>query len=75
MNISLSDGARRFLAERGYDPAFGARPLKRVIQRELQDPLALHVLEGRLKEGEHVFVDVDRDHLVFETVVPESVAA
>ncbi len=75
LSISLSDRARRFLAERGYDPAFGARPLKRVIQRELQDPLALHVLEGRLKEGEHVFVDVDGDHLAFETVVPEGVAA
>ncbi len=46
-----------------------------MIQRELQDPLALHVLEGRLKEGEHIFVDVDGDHLTFETVVPEGAAA
>lgn len=51
----------------GYDPVYGARPLKRAIQRELQDPLALAILEGRVQEGESVHVDVapEGDRLVF----------
>ncbi|MCL4433895.1 MAG: AAA family ATPase [Actinobacteria bacterium] len=56
--ISVSDAAKDHLARRGYDPAFGARPLRRVVQHELEDPLALAVLEGRYKEGAIVGVDV-----------------
>jgi len=56
LELDVSDGAKALLAEKGYDPAFGARPLKRVIQREIGDPLALALLEGRYSEGETVNV-------------------
>jgi ATP-dependent Clp protease ATP-binding subunit ClpB len=77
LTISLSDAARTFLAERGYDPVYGARPLKRTIQRELQDPLALQILEGHLREGDHIWVDVDAsgENLDFQTIAPEAVTA
>ncbi len=77
ITLSLSDEARKLLAERGYDPAYGARPLKRVIQRDLQDPLAMQILEGNIREGDHVTVDVgevDGDEaLVFSAAVGEVV--
>ena len=50
--------ARHYLAERGFDPVYGARPLKRAIQHDLQDPLALAILEGDVREGDHVVADV-----------------
>jgi ATP-dependent Clp protease ATP-binding subunit ClpB len=54
------------LAEKGYDPAFGARPLKRIVQKYIQNPLALEILEGRYKEGDVVDVDVnEKNELVF----------
>jgi ATP-dependent Clp protease ATP-binding subunit ClpB len=58
MTIELVPEARRAIAEEGYDPSFGARPLKRAIQRLIQNPLALAVLEGRFGEGDHVVVGV-----------------
>jgi len=73
IEIELSDAAKQKLATDGYDPAYGARPLKRVIQRELQDPLALAILEGEFGEGDTVRVDVQKDKLVFSTV-PEQAA-
>jgi ATP-dependent Clp protease ATP-binding subunit ClpB len=71
ITVVLSEHARAFLAEQGYDPVYGARPLKRVMQRELQDPLALALLEGRVLDGETVYVDVDPEdaQLTFETGV------
>jgi len=62
LEIELSDAARQKLADDGYDPAYGARPLKRVIQRELQDPLALAILQGEFDVGggELVFSQVER---------------
>jgi ATP-dependent Clp protease ATP-binding subunit ClpB len=68
VRLTLTDAARNFLAERGYDPTFGARPLKRAIQRYLQDPLALALLEGEFGEGDHVEVDAAGDELVFRRV-------
>ena len=59
--IRLTPEARQLLAAEGYDPAFGARPLKRAIQRMVQNPLALAVLEGRFLEGDTVMVDVGND--------------
>ena len=56
-SISLTDAAKDFLIEVGYDPAFGARPLKRAIQRYIQDQLALHILEGKFGEGDSIVVD------------------
>jgi ATP-dependent Clp protease ATP-binding subunit ClpB len=66
MMLALSDAAKHYLAEVGYDPVYGARPLKRVIQRQLQDPLALAVLEGRFGEGDTVRVDLRDGALSFE---------
>ena len=60
-SISLTDKAKHLLIEVGYDPAFGARPLKRAIQRYIQDQLAMHILEGKFKEGDRIVVDVDPD--------------
>jgi ATP-dependent Clp protease ATP-binding subunit ClpB len=59
MTIELDDAARSWLAEKGYDPAYGARPLKRVIQKELQDPLARLILEGALADGDAVSVSAE----------------
>jgi ATP-dependent Clp protease ATP-binding subunit ClpB len=64
MTLELSDAARRWLANAGYDPVYGARPLKRVIQKELQDSLALMILNGTLHEGEQVRVDAGEGRLV-----------
>jgi ATP-dependent Clp protease ATP-binding subunit ClpB len=58
-SISLTDNAKKFLIDVGYDPAFGARPLKRAIQRYIQDELAMHILEGRFSEGDRIVVDAD----------------
>jgi ATP-dependent Clp protease ATP-binding subunit ClpB len=66
IKLSLTDAARESLALEGYDPVFGARPLKRVIQRELQNPLAMKILDGSIKEGENVVVDVKDGVLEFK---------
>ncbi|MFZ5799093.1 MAG: ATP-dependent chaperone ClpB [Desulfobulbaceae bacterium] len=64
--VSLTDAAKHFLVATGYDPAFGARPLKRAIQRYIEDPLALEILEGKFGPGDHIVVDKGADnHLVF----------
>jgi ATP-dependent Clp protease ATP-binding subunit ClpB len=63
MTLELDDGARQWLATKGYDPAYGARPLKRVIQKELQDPLARLILEGSLHDGETLKVSTEGDAL------------
>ena len=55
--IEVTDEAKDLLAEKGYDPHYGARPLKRVIQRMLQDPLAMKILEGEFPEGSKVVAD------------------
>ena len=60
IDLVLKPGAREVLAERGYDPVYGARPLKRTIQKEVQNPLAMKILAGEFKEGEVVEIDVDR---------------
>jgi ATP-dependent Clp protease ATP-binding subunit ClpB len=67
--LEVSKAAKEFLADEGYDPAFGARPLKRTIQRELQDPLALKILSGEFREGDVIEVDREKDGLVFSTAV------
>ncbi|HSS08332.1 MAG TPA: type VI secretion system ATPase TssH, partial [Acidimicrobiales bacterium] len=58
LGLVVTDSARTWLAGRGYDPAYGARPLKRLIQREISDRLAFALLEGRYPEGSTVTVDV-----------------
>ncbi len=61
LTLELTAPARRYLAEKGFDPVYGARPLKRAIQRELQDPLALHILEGQVGDGDHIIADLNLD--------------
>ena len=68
MQVDLSEAARTWLAERGYDPVYGARPLKRVIQKELQDPLARLLLEGRIHDGATISVDAEADSLTINGV-------
>jgi ATP-dependent Clp protease ATP-binding subunit ClpB len=70
INLRLTGRAIAHLAELGYDPAFGARPLKRAIQRYLQDPLAMALLQGAFGEGDSIRVDLRDDELVFERDVP-----
>ncbi|MBX3084016.1 MAG: ATP-dependent chaperone ClpB [Anaerolineae bacterium] len=61
LTLILSDAAKEYLAEHGYDPVFGARPLKRAIQRDLQDPLAMYILNGTVHEMDTIYVDVNED--------------
>jgi ATP-dependent Clp protease ATP-binding subunit ClpB len=63
--VSLTDTAKEWLVREGYDPAYGARPLKRAIQRHILDPLAMRVLEGEFREGDHVRVDAGPSGLQF----------
>jgi ATP-dependent Clp protease ATP-binding subunit ClpB len=67
ITLELTERARAYLAEEGYDPSFGARPLKRVIQREVQDPLAVRLLSGDIREGDTVVVDAGEQGLEFST--------
>jgi ATP-dependent Clp protease ATP-binding subunit ClpC len=65
IQLTLTDAAKSSLAVEGYDPVFGARPLKRVIQRSLQNPLAMKILDGSVKEGQSVTVDVKDGEIIF----------
>ena len=70
ITLEVTDAAKAKLAALGYDPAFGARPLKRVIQREVADRIAGAILEGRLADGDVATLDVAGDELVLETTQP-----
>ena len=70
--IQLTDAARELLAERGYDPVYGARPLKRSIQRLILDPLAMQLIEGKISEESVVTVDVEGEHLSFRSEVSQA---
>ncbi len=76
LTLELTGDARRWLAERGFDPVFGARPLKRAIQRDLQDPLATAILEGNVNEGDHIVADADLngEGLTFTTTPQTEIA-
>jgi ATP-dependent Clp protease ATP-binding subunit ClpB len=73
IGLEVTDSAKALLAREGYDPTFGARPLKRTIQRLVQDPLALKLLEREFAEGDTVVVDADGDHIVFRREVAAEV--
>ncbi|MBU0734910.1 MAG: ATP-dependent chaperone ClpB [Proteobacteria bacterium] len=66
ITLKLTDRAEEFLAKTGFDPVYGARPLKRAIQHYIQDPLAVKILEGSVKEGDDVTIDVKDGEVVFE---------
>jgi len=74
MDLALDDKAYAFLADRGYDPVYGARPLKRVIQNKLQNPLASLYLEGRLQEGDAVNISTNKNGLTFNGAAAEKAA-
>jgi ATP-dependent Clp protease ATP-binding subunit ClpB len=65
LTLELSDNAKAFIAKEGWDPVYGARPIKRTIQRLVLDPLAQKLLSGEYKEGDTVVVDVQDGHVVF----------
>ena len=65
LKLELTDAAKEFLAEAGYDPVYGARPLRRAMQHHLQDKLAPLVLSGQFKEGDTIHVDADAQGLTF----------
>jgi ATP-dependent Clp protease ATP-binding subunit ClpB len=77
ITLELTPAAKELLVREGYDPSYGARPLRRTIQRLVQDPLALQILEGKVLAGEHIVVDRDgqKDALRFEHAAGKKPAA
>jgi ATP-dependent Clp protease ATP-binding subunit ClpB len=75
MSLKLSESALDFLAEVGYDPVFGARPLKRAIQRELETQIAKAILRGEFNDGDTIFVDVENERLAFKRLPAELLTA
>ncbi len=69
ITVQLTDAARSWLAKEGYDPAFGARPLRRAIQKYVESPLSVELLGGKFKDGAEVIVDVDANEnkIIFQT--------
>jgi ATP-dependent Clp protease ATP-binding subunit ClpB len=67
IDLELTDSALDWLAEHGYDPSFGARPLKRLVQKAIGDPLAIRLLEGAFVDGDEITVGTDEDGLVFSS--------
>jgi ATP-dependent Clp protease ATP-binding subunit ClpA len=63
--MTLTEKAKKFLAKEGYDPAYGARPLKRVIQQQILNPLSVAILDGQFGEGDSIVGEVEKDHLEF----------
>ena len=68
IELILSDESKELIAKQGYDPVFGARPLKRVIQQYIENPLSLEILEGNVSEGARVRAEVEGDKIVFTTI-------
>jgi ATP-dependent Clp protease ATP-binding subunit ClpB len=73
ITISLTQSATDLLIQEGYDPAFGARPLKRILQRRIVDELAVRLIRNEIREGDHVVVDASDDQLTFTVTEPASV--
>jgi ATP-dependent Clp protease ATP-binding subunit ClpC len=65
ITIELTEAARDWLAKEGYDPQFGARPLRRTLQRRVESPLSIRLLHGEFREGDTVVVDVGEEGIVF----------
>jgi ATP-dependent Clp protease ATP-binding subunit ClpB len=72
ITVVLNPKAREWLAEKGYEPAYGARPLKRVIQKLVQDPLAEQILSGKIKDGDRVVISAGKQGLSFNGEVAEA---
>jgi ATP-dependent Clp protease ATP-binding subunit ClpB len=75
ITLDLKSSARAWLADKGYDPAYGARPLKRVIQKNVQDPVAEMILAGEVHDGDKVVIDAGKTGLLIAgRAVPEAAA-
>jgi ATP-dependent Clp protease ATP-binding subunit ClpC len=74
LTVELTTNAKELLVQEGFDPQFGARPIKRALRRLLEDPLAEELLRGRFKESSIVLIDRDGDRLVFAEKVTEPAA-
>src|SRR5678816_3030769 len=72
IKLVLDSSARDWLAEKGYDPAYGARPLKRAIQKAVQDPLAELILSGKIKDGEKVVISANKQGITFNGEVAQA---
>ncbi len=68
IDLVLTDDATSLIAERGYDPVYGARPLKRAIQKHIVNPLSMEILKGKIKEGTHIKADVEGNDIDFKTI-------
>jgi ATP-dependent Clp protease ATP-binding subunit ClpB len=65
ITLRLSDAAKRVIGRRGFDPVYGARPLKRAIQQSIESPLAVEILKGRFPEGSEILADADGERITF----------
>ena len=68
IELILSDDSKALIAQKGYDPVYGARPLKRVIQQFIENPLSLEILEGNISDGARVSAEAAGDKIVFKTI-------
>jgi ATP-dependent Clp protease ATP-binding subunit ClpB len=75
VELELTEAARDLLAREGYDPAYGARPLKRLVQRRIENPLAQRLLAGEIRDGDRVVADAEGDELTFAVTEREPAAA
>jgi ATP-dependent Clp protease ATP-binding subunit ClpB len=75
IDLKMTDNAKEYFADIGFDPIYGARPLKRTLQREILNPLAMKILDRTFKEGDTVMVDFEKDGIVFTKEVPAEVEA
>jgi ATP-dependent Clp protease ATP-binding subunit ClpB len=71
MSLTLSEEALDWVAQVGFDPVYGARPLKRAIQKELETPIAKSILRGEFQNGDRIYADVELERLVFKRQAPE----
>jgi ATP-dependent Clp protease ATP-binding subunit ClpB len=74
ITLQVDDAAKEWLGKKGYDPAYGARPLKRAIQKYVQDPLAELLLEGKIHDGETVKISAGKDGLMFNGAAAKKAA-
>jgi len=68
IDLVLADGALSLIVENGYDPTYGARPLKRVIQKYIENPLSMEILKGNIMDGDRISAEVEGDHIIFRTI-------
>ncbi|MDO9262715.1 MAG: type VI secretion system ATPase TssH, partial [Desulfosalsimonadaceae bacterium] len=72
VTLTLSDAAKALIAEKGFDPIYGARPLKRTIQQYIENPLSMEILKGDVRDGSTITVDAEGENVVFEVIPPRT---